>query len=339
MINDQLVGWYFEDLLPSETFSRACLIEVPGPQTFPIGSEFVYASRIESILNDTIHFTGTSDSWTYKLACAYDPNDKLVSPNHPLGFTNIEEDDLEYMVRFQNTGNIPARLVVLRDTIDMNLDINSFNYLDSSHKDFLAIRQLANRVIEFRFENINLPDSSSNLLGSQGYVLFSFDINDSIPEGTQIENTAGIYFDTNPPVITNITKNILYPDSDNDGYFSIEDCDDMNASINPNGIEIANNGIDEDCDGEDLISAVSDVKILNVSIFPNPVCNILNLTFQKAKEYKISIHDIVGNQKHSDLINGRSIEIDFSQFSTGVYAVKIIDIELDREIISKVVKL
>ena len=45
-----------------------------------------------------------------------------------------------------------------------------------------------------------------------------------------------------------------YPDYDGDGYDSSIDCNDYDASVYPGAPEIANDGIDQDCDGVDLTS-------------------------------------------------------------------------------------
>lgn len=43
------------------------------------------------------------------------------------------------------------------------------------------------------------------------------------------------------------------PDADGDGYPASEDCDDTDPTINPGAVEIPNDGIDQNCDGVDLI--------------------------------------------------------------------------------------
>jgi len=43
------------------------------------------------------------------------------------------------------------------------------------------------------------------------------------------------------------------PDNDGDGSPASLDCDDTNPDVNPEAVEVPYNGIDEDCDGTDLI--------------------------------------------------------------------------------------
>ena len=80
-------------------------------------------------------------------------------------------------------------------------------------------------IIQFTFEDILLPDSTTNLEGSNGFVKFKIAQLADLPDGVQLENKAAIFFDFNDPIITNIanhtigepfgriissTKNLLY---------------------------------------------------------------------------------------------------------------------------------
>ncbi len=53
-----------------------------------------------------------------------------------------------------------------------------------------------------------LTPSSTDLESSQGLVVYSIMENAALPIGSEIENTAYIYFDFNPPIVTNTTYNV-----------------------------------------------------------------------------------------------------------------------------------
>jgi hypothetical protein len=92
----------------------------------------------------------------------------------------------------------------LLDTLDNNLDAETFEVINYSHFNTVT---LMNGILDFRFPNILLPDSASNPSGSQGFVQYRIKPMANLPVGTQIENTAHIYFDYNPAVVTNTTVN------------------------------------------------------------------------------------------------------------------------------------
>lgn len=151
-----------------------------------------------------------SDSLQQVSVCAYDPNDKSVLPKGigVEGYIPNNEPFLEYLIRFQNTGNDTAITVMVRDQLDSNLDWNSMQIISSSHIMQAWIEQDGEAV--FKFENIMLPDSGADFNGSQGYIKFRINLSPNIISGTQILNTSHIYFDNNPAVITNTTINTIY---------------------------------------------------------------------------------------------------------------------------------
>ncbi|MEL6720479.1 MAG: T9SS type A sorting domain-containing protein, partial [Bacteroidota bacterium] len=142
---------------------------------------------------------------------AYDPNDKQVFPRGVGALGQIEQNvNLEYKIRFQNTGTDTAFTVVILDTLDTRLDVSSVQAGASSHPYVFEI--IDDRVLRFQFNDILLPDSTTNLAASQGFVQFRVAQEVDVPLGETILNNAAIYFDFNDPIITNQVSNFVGKD-------------------------------------------------------------------------------------------------------------------------------
>jgi hypothetical protein len=143
---------------------------------------------------------------------SFDPNDKQAfpvgfGPNHLLEANT----DIEYMIRFQNTGTDTAFNVVVLDTLSSFFKAASTRVLSASHK--VEFSMLENGVIRFAFPDILLPDSTTNNAGSNGFVKFRVSQVPDLSDGVIIENSAAIYFDFNDPIITNTTFHTIgYPE-------------------------------------------------------------------------------------------------------------------------------
>jgi hypothetical protein len=71
--------------------------------------------------------------------------------------------------------------------------------------------------VSFIFDNINLPDSTSNEPNSHGYIAFRIKPKPDVQLGDVFSGVAAIYFDFNTPIITNtVTTEIVAPLSVND---------------------------------------------------------------------------------------------------------------------------
>jgi uncharacterized repeat protein (TIGR01451 family) len=138
----------------------------------------------------------------------HDPNLKEVSPAGTIDTGAAQW--LTYTVHFQNTGNDTAYTVIVKDTLSQNVDASSFQYLASSHH---AVIQLFGSAMVFTFPKINLVDSATNPPLSQGWIQYKVKTKPNLPLGTQIKNTASIYFDLNPAIRTNTTVNTVQIDT------------------------------------------------------------------------------------------------------------------------------
>ena len=119
----------------------------------------------------------------------------------------ITDTELKYKIRFQNTGTDTAFTVVVVDTLSANLDVSSLREIITSHP--FTYNVSGQGVLTFTFDNILLPDSNVNEPASHGFIEFTIDQHPSNGIGTVIENTAEIYFDFNPAIVTNTVTNTI----------------------------------------------------------------------------------------------------------------------------------
>jgi uncharacterized repeat protein (TIGR01451 family) len=207
-ISGNTISWNLNSASTNFTNYDVILFSVPGGLIN--GAQHFYTS--------TITPTGSiTDCGTYNnngsllqiLGNSYDPNDKNASTdymneNYPLGYLDAFVDDaLTYTIRFQNTGTAPAQNVYIIDTLSTLLDWTSFTLIEASHP--MQVVNLGNGIMRFEFNQIWLPDSTTNEPQSHGHLTYRIS---EIPTNaimSVIENTAYIYFDWNAPIITNTT--------------------------------------------------------------------------------------------------------------------------------------
>ena len=218
---------------------------------------------------------------------SYDPNDKSAQPkgydtqNYIYNYT-----DLDYKIRFQNTGTDTAFLVVIRDTISPLLDLTTLTMGASSHN--YTWRVYGERVLEITFDNIMLPDSNANEPASNGFVRYRIEQNDGNVVGNVIYNSADIYFDFNAPIRTNQTFH----------------------TIGENFVTVLSNptiGLEES---------------VQVKVYPNPFTQnaTLEVEGETYNELQLTIYDVSGRVVlEQQTYSNNKIEISKGNLQPGVY--------------------
>ncbi len=206
----------------------------------------------------------------------WDPNDKFVSPAGDI----LPGTRLTYHINFENLGNDTAFFVSILDTLSEYLDVKSLEMISSSHKMFYHIidTPTGKNIIRFVFEDIKLPDSNSRAY-NKGFVRFSIKTNNSLAYYTQIKNRAGIYFDTNPVVLTNYAENRI---------------------AGPTSVESAGSAG-------------------TVSVYPNPVNDLLIVEIRKLQYDRLQMLNMLGQVILEKTIHGNTTELSLGQLAPGIY--------------------
>ncbi|GAB4413057.1 MAG: hypothetical protein OHK0039_19590 [Bacteroidia bacterium] len=202
----QTATWILPMLLPGQSAYLSGTGALPA--TVPLGTLLTTMATAEPVFNDLTP-ANNADTLQRQVVGSYDPNDKQVQPagEGSAGYIGDDQQQLRYTIRFQNTGTDTAFFVVIRDTIDQDLNPLTFKPATASHPSNFSMEE--ERIFIFSFPNILLPDSTTDLAGSQGHVSFTIYTQGTLAPGTEIRNTAAIYFDFNAPVITNTTLNTI----------------------------------------------------------------------------------------------------------------------------------
>ncbi|HLT50218.1 MAG TPA: T9SS type A sorting domain-containing protein, partial [Aequorivita sp.] len=189
----------YVDLKPFETREINLIMNVNGPMDNPpinIGDYLGYKATIYPVVDDE---TPNDNKFELKqqVVGSLDPNDKTCLQGESVGPETAGEY-VHYLIRFENTGNYPAENIVVKDVIDSEkFEVSTLRALNGSHEFYSRIKE---NVVEFIFENINLPFDDQN---NDGYVLFKIKTKPELQLGDTFSNEAAIYFDYNFPVITN----------------------------------------------------------------------------------------------------------------------------------------
>lgn len=275
--------WNYSELNPFET--REIFLTLNLSTTAATGDEVELTAVINPLDGDETESDNTF-ILTQTVVNSYDPNDKTCLE----GASILEEqvgEYVQYLIRFENTGTAEAVNIVIKDEIDASkFDINTLTPIDS---DYNFYTKITDNLVEFIFENINLP-FEENL--NTGYVLFKIKTLDTLESGDIFSNGANIFFDYNDPIITNVYTTLIL-----DNLSTDDEVENTSIKIFPNPTDgilniISNDSISKvelfDAKGRILSVYNDSQKTINISSYPKGIY-ILKIHTKKA----VSSHKII----------------------------------------------
>jgi uncharacterized repeat protein (TIGR01451 family) len=173
---------------------------VPPIPAVSIGQLLTNSTSINPTIGDVVLGNNTNSS-TQVVIASYDPNDKVESHGPEILYSSFTSNDyLYYTIRFENTGTASAIDISVNDILDAKLDETSVKMISSSHG--YTLDRVANNLT-WKFDNIQLPVSVADTEIGKGFITFKIKMKPGFSSGDVVPNTASIYFDSNPAIITN----------------------------------------------------------------------------------------------------------------------------------------
>jgi len=265
--------WYYNDLAPlSEQKIRLEVNTAVVPPDTPLS---LWAS-VET--SGDVDLTNNTVILNEAVVSSFDPNDKAVSKTE-IPAETADSEELTYTIRFHNLGNIETDFITVRDTLSEALDAASVRVLAASHFYEWSIEE--GQILVFRFNPIRLSPASVDSLRSQGFVQFAVRLKPGLQPGDEIANTAHIYFDFNPAVVTNTVVSSIQ----------------VVSTFQPTSRELL------------------------LEVFPNPATNRTTLRIPEIKNQrsKVEIFSLEGRLIYTTITQNNTLEIELHEIPSGAY--------------------
>lgn len=271
----------FTNLQPFEYRTIDVVMLVPTIPTVDAG-QFLVSNATVAPLTGDVSPENNSNSISQMIINAYDPNDKTEAHGPEILHSSFTSNDyLYYTIRFENTGNASAINVRINDVLNAMLDENSLKVESASHA--YVLDRVGNNLT-WKFDNIMLPVSVPNTMTGKGYVTFKIKPKPGYSVGDIIPNTASIYFDFNPAIVTNTFQTEFVAVLESETFLTEE------FAVYPNPTH----------------------SILNIQ-------SKLNATI-----LEVNVYDVLGKQLLNKKMAVSTTEIDMTNYSPGLYLFEVV---------------
>lgn len=150
--------WQLDSLLPLD--QQLIRVELFLDRNITVGTQIEHKGWAKNDFISDYDDSDNSFNITSKVVASCDPNDIQVDRHQITPEELDNKTELEYKIRFQNTGNYLAEFVDISVPINL-FHLETMKITGSSHPYQYATEEHDGKLV-FHFDMINLPDSSSD---------------------------------------------------------------------------------------------------------------------------------------------------------------------------------